>query len=165
MAWHVQIAVRRPGGADADGLVGQLGVEGGAVGLGKDGHGGDAQLPAGADDPHGDLAPVGDEDLTKHGSFPQIAEENSAVTMRLPLTVATPLQKLTPWTVLVTSTSKVQGVAGDGLAPEAGFVDAGEKGDLPPVFRQGEGADGSGLGQHFDGEHAGLHRLLREVTL
>ena len=36
------------------------------VGLGVDGHGRDAQLAAGADDAHGDLAPVGDEDLVEH---------------------------------------------------------------------------------------------------
>ena len=36
------------------------------VGLGVDGHGRDAELAAGADDAHGDLAAVGDEDLLEH---------------------------------------------------------------------------------------------------
>ena len=52
-------------------LVGQHHVERLPVGLGKDGDGGDAHLAAGADDPNGDLAPIGDEDLPEgraHGS-------------------------------------------------------------------------------------------------
>ncbi|HEX7166286.1 MAG TPA: biotin--[acetyl-CoA-carboxylase] ligase [Acidimicrobiales bacterium] len=35
--------------------------------MGVDGDGGDAELTAGAHDAHGDLAPVGDEDLPEHG--------------------------------------------------------------------------------------------------
>jgi hypothetical protein len=38
-----------------------------AVGFGVDGDGGDAELVERADDAHGDLAPVGDEDLGEHG--------------------------------------------------------------------------------------------------
>ena len=83
----------------------------------------------------------------------------------MPLTVATPLQKLTPWTVLVTSTSKVRVSPGTALPRKRALSMPAKKGDLPPVFREGEGADGPGLGQHFDGEDAGLDRLLREVTL
>ena len=38
-----------------------------AVELGVHGDGGDAELAGGADDAHGDLAPVGDQDLLQHG--------------------------------------------------------------------------------------------------
>ena len=40
-----------------------------AVEVGVHGDGGDAQLLAGADDPDGDLAPVGDQDLGEHGAY------------------------------------------------------------------------------------------------
>ena len=57
-----QVGRRRRGGSDAEGLIGHLDVERIAVGVGVDRDAGDAQLPAGADDPHCDLAAVGDED-------------------------------------------------------------------------------------------------------
>jgi hypothetical protein len=41
-------------------------VEGGGVGLRVDGDGRDGHLAARADDPHRDLAAVGDENLLKH---------------------------------------------------------------------------------------------------
>ena len=63
----IQIAVRRPGGADADGLRGQLNVEGLRVRLGIGGHRLDLQLPAGPEDPEGNLPPVGDKDPLQHG--------------------------------------------------------------------------------------------------
>ena len=56
----------RRGGPDADVLVGEAHVERVAVGLGVDGDRLDAELAAGRDDPQGDLAPVGDEDLLEH---------------------------------------------------------------------------------------------------
>ena len=43
-------------------------MEGVAVELGVDGDGGDPQLAAGADDPDGDLAAVGDQDLLEHAA-------------------------------------------------------------------------------------------------
>ena len=43
------------------GLVGQLDVQCVAVGLGVDGHGGEAKLATGLNDAHRDLATVGDE--------------------------------------------------------------------------------------------------------
>jgi hypothetical protein len=63
---HVQVGAGGRRGADADGLVRQLDVERGAVGLGEDGDRADVQLAAGPDDAHGDLAPVGDEQLGEH---------------------------------------------------------------------------------------------------
>ena len=56
----VQVTLRRGGGADADGFVGQLDMEAVAIGFGVDGDGGDAHFAAGAQDAQGDFAPVGD---------------------------------------------------------------------------------------------------------
>src|SRR3989440_9662412 len=53
-------------GADEVRLVGLLHVDGGGVALRVDHDGPDPELPAGADDAHGDLAAVGDEDSLKH---------------------------------------------------------------------------------------------------
>src|SRR3954468_4414598 len=58
-----QIALERRGGPDRIGLIGQLHVERLAIGLREDGDGGDALLAARADDPHGNLATIGDQDL------------------------------------------------------------------------------------------------------
>ena len=58
-------------------LVGQADVEGVTVGLGIDGDRSDAHLPAGPDDPDGDLAPVGDEDRRKHAISCQIVTQNT----------------------------------------------------------------------------------------
>ena len=62
----VEVALGRGLAAEGVGLVGQADVQRVAVELGVHGHRGDAQLLAGADDPDGDLAPVGDEDLGEH---------------------------------------------------------------------------------------------------
>ena len=56
----------RVGGADADRLVGELDRERFAVGLAVGDDGLDAEDAAGAQDPQGDLAAVGDEDLAEH---------------------------------------------------------------------------------------------------
>ena len=53
----------RVGRADEHRLVGQTHVLPVAVGLGEHRHRADLHLAAGADDPAGDLAPVGDQDL------------------------------------------------------------------------------------------------------
>jgi len=58
-----QVAVLGGRGADGDGLVGHAHVDGVAVGVRVDGDDGDVALAAGAGDPAGDLAAVGDEDL------------------------------------------------------------------------------------------------------
>ena len=49
-----------------DGLVGHLHMQRVPVGVGIDGDGLDAHAPRGLDDPAGDLAPVGDQDLVEH---------------------------------------------------------------------------------------------------
>ena len=61
-----QVAVAGLGRTDAIGLVGHLQVGGAAVGLAEDGHGLHAQLAAGAEDPQGDLAPIGNENAFEH---------------------------------------------------------------------------------------------------
>jgi hypothetical protein len=58
-----EVALGGGRGAEAVGFVGGEDVERGAVGVGVDGDGGDAELAAGADDAEGDLAAVGDEDF------------------------------------------------------------------------------------------------------
>jgi len=62
----IQIALPRLGGADAVALVGKGRVHGVGVGLGIDCDGRDAHFLAGADDPHGDLAAVGNQNFGKH---------------------------------------------------------------------------------------------------
>ena len=62
----VEVALCRGLTAERVRLVGQAHVEGIAVEVGVDRDGGDAELPASADDPDGDLAPVGDHDLAEH---------------------------------------------------------------------------------------------------
>jgi hypothetical protein len=71
----VQIAFRCGSRTDANGVIG-LGHEGRvAVSFGENGHAFQPQLPAGALDPAGDLAPVGDKDageaqVTRHEGVP-----------------------------------------------------------------------------------------------
>ena len=64
--WDLEIALGRRGGADADGLVGEVEVRSAAVGLAVDGHDLDAEIPAGADHPQGDFATVRNQDALKH---------------------------------------------------------------------------------------------------
>ena len=64
---RVEVALRRRLAPERVGLVGQADVKGVAVELGVHGDGRDAELAAGADHPHGDLGPVGDQDLGEHG--------------------------------------------------------------------------------------------------
>ena len=61
-----EIGLRGRRRADMDGLVGHLDVQRVAVGVGVDRDGRDAHAPRRLDDPAGDLAPVGDEDLLEH---------------------------------------------------------------------------------------------------
>ena len=58
-----QVALARGAGADRHGLIGHAHVTGAAIALGEDRHRRQAQVAAGADDPHRDLAAVGDQDL------------------------------------------------------------------------------------------------------
>ena len=64
-----QVAVGAARRADADVLVGEPHVQRVLVGLGVDRDGLDAELAAGADDPQGDLAAVGDEDFLEHAGY------------------------------------------------------------------------------------------------
>ena len=57
-----QVALRGSRGPDADGRIGEPNMGGAGVGIAVDGDRLDPQLVAGADDPDGDLAAVGDED-------------------------------------------------------------------------------------------------------
>ena len=57
--------LRGCGGADEVRLVGHLDVPGACVGLGVDGDGGDAESLGRAHDAAGDLAAVGDQQLSK----------------------------------------------------------------------------------------------------
>src|SRR5215472_15833255 len=59
---HLQIAVARPRRSDADGSIRLTCGQGVAVGLGDGQRRLDAEPAAGADDAHGDLTTVGDED-------------------------------------------------------------------------------------------------------
>ena len=63
----VEIAPRRQRRAEMEGLVRGVDVRRAGIGVGVDGHRGDAHLPQGARDAHGDLPPVGDEHLAKQG--------------------------------------------------------------------------------------------------
>ena len=63
---HAQVGILRAGGADADGLIGELHVQRVAVGLGIDSDRLQAQLFAGPDDAQGDLPAVGDQNFFEH---------------------------------------------------------------------------------------------------
>ena len=86
-AVDAQVAFGGGRGADVLGFIGHAHVERGAVGIGVDGDGGDAHFAQRADDAHGDLAAVGDQDLAetskRHDSEKPLgracAPENTAV--------------------------------------------------------------------------------------
>ena len=63
----VEVAVRRRRFADVVRLVGEAEVEGVAVDLGVDGNRGDAEFLAGAEDPHRNLATVGNKEPADGG--------------------------------------------------------------------------------------------------
>ena len=65
-AIDAQVALARRRGTDRHGVVGVDDVERGTVGVGVNGDGGIAELAAGADHAHGDLAAVGHENF--HGA-------------------------------------------------------------------------------------------------
>ena len=77
----VEVGTGRIGGADAHRLVGELDVQALAIGLGVDGHGLNAELAAGGDDPHRDLSTIGDQDLRKH-RFPAVTPDGSGRAVR-----------------------------------------------------------------------------------
>ena len=61
-----QVGVGRRGAGQPDGAVGLARVRRVGVGVGVDGDGADAEVAAGAEDPAGDLAAVGDQDSGDH---------------------------------------------------------------------------------------------------
>ena len=63
----VEVALGRGLPAERERLVGEPDVQRVAIELGVDRDGLDAELASGADDAHGDLAAVGDQDLLQHG--------------------------------------------------------------------------------------------------
>jgi hypothetical protein len=63
----IEVAVGAARWTDADVFVCELDVQLILVCLGKDGDGLDAELAAGVDDPEGNLAAIGDQDLLEHG--------------------------------------------------------------------------------------------------
>ena len=73
-----QVALAGRGRADADDLVEDLGPGGPAVGGRGHADRGDPELAGGPSDAHGDLAPVGDEQTAKHGSW-RCGEESGRV--------------------------------------------------------------------------------------
>ena len=69
-AINLEVAFRAGRLADADGFIGELNVQRIGVGFGVDREGADAEFLAGADDAHGNLTPVGDQNLVEHGLKP-----------------------------------------------------------------------------------------------
>ena len=76
---NIEIALAAGRFAHAHGLIGQLHVQGVAIHRAVNGHGGDPQLAAGAQDAQGDFAPVGDQ---------QLADGHSVAVRRNPATQA-----------------------------------------------------------------------------
>ena len=66
IAVDLQIALRGLGRTDAVGLVGHFQVGGATVGLAENGHRLNAHLSAGAEDPQGDLASIGNQYAIEH---------------------------------------------------------------------------------------------------
>ena len=58
---NVEIALAAQGVADADRFIGQLNMERVFINRAVDGHGGDAEFAAAAQDPEGNFAAVGDQ--------------------------------------------------------------------------------------------------------
>src|SRR5690606_23887264 len=77
----IEIALSGRGRADLHGLVGGRDVERSPIRLGVNGDAADPQVAEGAGDAHGDLAPVGDENLLEgtHGEVGSAAQEDDAV--------------------------------------------------------------------------------------
>ncbi len=71
MRVDVEVGLRGRRRPDAHRLVGHRDVQRVAVGLGIDRHRGDPHAPRRLDDPAGDLAPVGDEDLPEQRFDPR----------------------------------------------------------------------------------------------
>ncbi len=63
---NAKIAFARGRGADGIGFIGEAHVKRLAIGITEDGDGADAQLAAGAQDAHGNLTAIGDQDFFEH---------------------------------------------------------------------------------------------------
>lgn len=63
---EIRLAARRR--PDADIVIGKADMQRFPIGLAEDGHGMDAEFATGADDPKGNLAPIGNEDFIEHAS-------------------------------------------------------------------------------------------------
>ncbi len=68
----VEVALRRGGAADGDGLVGGAHEAGAGVRLGVDRHRRDPHLSQGAEDAEGDRPPVGDQDFAEHADYSRL---------------------------------------------------------------------------------------------
>src|ERR1700759_4308833 len=66
---NCEVALRSLRWTDAHRLIGEAHVQRARVGLGVNGHGLNAELFAGANDPHCDFAAVGDQYLFEHQPF------------------------------------------------------------------------------------------------
>ena len=64
---HVEEPLNRSG-SDEMRLVGLFHINCGGLALGVNGCGADGKFPAGPDDPHGDLAAIGNQDFFKHAA-------------------------------------------------------------------------------------------------
>ena len=62
-----EVALCRRSGPEEERLVGVGDVEGAAIPVGVDAHGGDPELAEGAEDANRDLSPVGNQNLLEHG--------------------------------------------------------------------------------------------------
>ena len=82
---NVEVAARAFRRADADGFVGEAGVEAVAVGFGIYGDRADAEILAGANDAQGDFAAVGDQNLLNMDLAGADGEERFAVLHRAPV--------------------------------------------------------------------------------
>ena len=106
----VEVALSGRRRADADRLIGEPGVHRLGVRRGVDGHGLDAELPAGTDDPDRDLPPVGDQDLVEHRPHSRISK-TSPYSTRAPFSARIrvtrpPLGARTGFIVFIASTMK-----------------------------------------------------------
>jgi hypothetical protein len=66
---HAQVALGSRWGTEKIRLIGQLDMEGLAVGLGVDGYGAKSEVANRPHDANGDLPTIGDEDFAEHGGL------------------------------------------------------------------------------------------------
>ena len=76
-AFDHEVTLRGGRGSDADGLIGQTDGQAVLVGLGINDYGFDAHFTAGADDPHGDFAAIGNQDFIEHAKPVSVGDYSS----------------------------------------------------------------------------------------